>query len=139
MLSQVLDNDSSVQTIWISQVDGSQKSIMGMTFKSLMDAKNFYDEYGKAGGFETRSSSMKLSVDRELTGKSFICAKECQTQNKANGIKRIGSPRTNCKVIMWLALDRTSKMWIVKKFIEEHNHAQLYQHAQLINVQPDRH
>ena len=98
-----------------------------MAFKSLKDAETFMKNMGKLEGSKTRSSSTKLSINRELIGKSFVCAKEGQTKSKTNRIKRTCSIRINCKAIMWLVLNRASKMWIVKKFIEEHNHGKITQ------------
>ena len=82
----------------------------------------FYEEYGKVGCFDTRSSSTKILINQKLIGKSFLCAKEGQTQSKTNGIKKTSLMRTNNKAIMRLVQNRTSKIWIVKKFIVEHNH-----------------
>ena len=60
---------------------------MDMTFKSLKDAENFYEEYEKVGGFENWSSSIKFSINWELIEKSFVCVKEGQKKAKQMGLK----------------------------------------------------
>ncbi|XP_020271649.1 protein FAR1-RELATED SEQUENCE 5-like [Asparagus officinalis] len=93
-----------------------------MTFNNLEDAKKFYKNYEKAGGFDIRNSTTNYGKDRELICKSYICSKEGVLKSKSLEIRRCGTIRTNCKALIRLKLDKNIGIWSVYKFVEEHNH-----------------
>ncbi|XP_020249228.1 protein FAR1-RELATED SEQUENCE 5-like [Asparagus officinalis] len=121
--SHVVDEKiSQLDNLVVPIVDEHLKPKTGMTFGNLEDAKKFYRNYGKAGGFNIHNSTTNYGKDRELICKSYVCSKEGVLKSKSLKIRRCGTIRTNCKALIRLKLDKNIGIWSVYKFVEEHNH-----------------
>ncbi|XP_058076451.1 protein FAR1-RELATED SEQUENCE 5-like [Magnolia sinica] len=132
---------------WIPEVEESKKPIVGKTiFSSLEEAYEFYNNYARCAGFSVRKCSCKyaseskmddsssemedelnLKKNRLIVWKRFVCAREGNTDQKAQKKKgqlkrRRGETRDNCPAVMIVAFQKSISKYIVKKFIEVHSH-----------------
>ncbi|KMZ71794.1 hypothetical protein ZOSMA_175G00370 [Zostera marina] len=85
---------------------------------------------GYAGniGFNVRMGSTKIN-DHEMVGRRMLCSKQryassTDTANNVNERKqrRIRNSRSGCLAMIYISLDRSTKLWRVVNFIEDHNH-----------------
>ena len=95
-----------------------------MEFNELDDVQAFYNAYARRKGFEIRKNHTRLSnVDKSLIGREYACSRE---RVRHNNYKRKGTnqepseTRIGCKESMAIKID--GKIWVVSKFILEHNH-----------------
>ncbi|OVA16175.1 FAR1 DNA binding domain [Macleaya cordata] len=100
---------------------------IGMSFKSVDDAREFYNAYGKRMGFTIRTNRIRHSQkSRAIIARDYVCSKEGFRSTKhALRKDRILPPRPTtregCKAMIRVAV-KDGGQWIVTKFIGEHNH-----------------
>ncbi|KAJ3702630.1 hypothetical protein LUZ61_006335 [Rhynchospora tenuis] len=106
---------------------------VGMEFKSIDDAFNFYNMYGGKKGFSVRRQS-RNSSKKGVTAVLFVCSKEGLSKRQKHEHKELGSSsklptpqkdqgssRTNCKAYIRLKLVN-EVIRQVTKFHDVHNH-----------------
>ncbi|KAJ3685265.1 hypothetical protein LUZ61_014429 [Rhynchospora tenuis] len=106
---------------------------VGMEFKSIDDAFNFYNMYGGKKGFSVRRQS-RNSSKKGVTAVLFVCSKEGLSKRQKHEHKELGSSsklptpqkdqgssRTDCKAYIRLKLVN-EVIWQVTKFHDVHNH-----------------
>ncbi|KMZ67866.1 hypothetical protein ZOSMA_255G00030 [Zostera marina] len=85
---------------------------------------------GYAGniGFNVRMGSTKIN-DQEMVGQRMLCSKQGYTSTTATANivnekkqRRIRNLRSGCLTMIYISLDRSSKLWRVVNFIQHHNH-----------------
>ncbi|KMZ70646.1 hypothetical protein ZOSMA_197G00190 [Zostera marina] len=85
---------------------------------------------GYAGniGVHVRMGSTKIN-DQEMVGQRMLCSKQgyapsTATENIVNEKKqrRIKNSRSGCLAMIYISLDRSTQLWRVVNFIEDHNH-----------------
>ncbi|XP_020263215.1 protein FAR1-RELATED SEQUENCE 5-like [Asparagus officinalis] len=107
---------------------------IGMMFKSLEEAMNYYSAYAKFIGFGIRKGSNYLSKRKNvITMQVLTCSHERFSKSKRkepllrdntfekSPLKEISSIRTGCKASMRVKLD-DGKNWIISSFEKKHNH-----------------
>ena len=111
-----------------------QEPYEGMEFKSLEEAKTYYNQYARRTGFSTRKGSHYKSVKDFITSQEFTCSKEGiykpksksyvddqNTQQVKTPQKQAQSIRTGCMAHIRIRMVE-EKRWIVSVFEKEHNH-----------------
>lgn len=99
----------------------------GKTFPSLEDARDFYYEYAKFTGFTIRTNRVRHSLKTmAIIGRDFVCSREGfraakHTLKKDRVLPPRPVTREGCKAMIRLAA-RDGGIWVVTKFIREHNH-----------------
>lgn len=127
----IFNMDTSIGTLDDSppMIDGEQDWIpkIGMEFDTIDGVFQFWKDYSKKVGFGVRkeydNKDRKTGV---VISKLFVCCKEGQKREKKNDdddmIRHRSSSRTDCKARLKVFLDKERKKYIVKEFVEEHNH-----------------
>jgi zinc finger SWIM domain-containing protein 3 len=100
---------------------------IGMKFRNIDAAWEFWVAYGGRAGFDVRKRNKNVSkIDGQVTSCTFVCSNE--------GIRRkgitmdhvpkraIAETRTNCKARMIISLDRVAKIFEVTYVELGHNH-----------------
>ncbi|KAK8914425.1 Protein FAR1-RELATED SEQUENCE 5 [Platanthera zijinensis] len=97
-----------------------------MEFNSDEEAYQFYNEYGRQGGFSIRKHYQTHSrKDGVLNNKRFVCSKEGERANMRNEnavCSKVKLTRTKCKACLGVRFNRETKKWFVAVFSEVHNH-----------------
>lgn len=108
----------------IGNVDETPK--IGMEFLTVDDAFQFWKAYSKKKGFGVRKDyDNKDKKTGVIVSKLFVCCKEGLKRVKKDDddmIQSRSASRTNCKARLKVFLDRKRERYIVKEFVEEHNH-----------------
>ncbi|KAF6138029.1 hypothetical protein GIB67_042934 [Kingdonia uniflora] len=105
----------------------SLEPCIGMDFKSLEDAKEFYEEYGMRTGFTIRNGHVRRSrKDNSIIGRELVCTKEGYPVKKdQNPEKRVlpSRPvtREGCNATLRVAKKDVGK-WVITGFIKQHSH-----------------
>ncbi|XP_020256013.1 protein FAR1-RELATED SEQUENCE 5-like [Asparagus officinalis] len=107
---------------------------IGMMFKSLEEAMNYYSAYALFIGFGIRKGSNYMSKRKNvITMQLFTCSHEGYSKSKRkeslirdstfekSPSKEISSIRTGCKASMRMKLD-DEENWIISSFEKKHNH-----------------
>jgi hypothetical protein len=105
------------------------KSIIYMTFKSENEAYKWYLDYGRRKGFGVRKDDLKYNGSKDNAYRqTFKCCKQGVRDIKyfqRPDQKRKPRPlsRCSCPALFQVELQKSTRVWIVKKFVEKHNHA----------------
>ncbi|KMZ69408.1 hypothetical protein ZOSMA_215G00430 [Zostera marina] len=101
---------------------------VGQQFNSHDEAGDAYMGYAGNIGFNVHMGSTKMN-DHEMVGRRFLCSKQgyalsTDTANNVNERKhrRIRNSRSGCLAMIYISLDRSTRLWRVVNFIEDHNH-----------------
>ncbi|KAL2475390.1 Protein FAR1-RELATED SEQUENCE 5 [Abeliophyllum distichum] len=123
----------SVDNMFIPKVSVGGIPIVGQEFESHDAAYSFYNGYAREAGFSARIANSKKKETNETYWKLFVCSKEGKTddtyQRKHKGtVPRVGErnrgeTRLGCGARLSVVKQQIGDMWVVNKFIEEHNHA----------------
>lgn len=110
----------------VSKVDEANVPRLHMTFETINDAYNVYNNYAKVMGFSVRKHSNKSNKNGEIVYRRFVCSKEGRSDEKVfdNGgsvQRRHLITRKNCNAQMRVKKDK-SGLYAVCKFIPEHSH-----------------
>ncbi|XP_026408968.1 protein FAR1-RELATED SEQUENCE 5-like [Papaver somniferum] len=114
---------------------------VGLEFSSIETADLFYKEYGRSKGFSTRKRSSYASANRGgisrvifVFGCEGVYGKDPNyddsnsfdddevEQEVVKMKKNTSTMRTDCKVMMYIAMDIKRKIWYTNAFVDEHNH-----------------
>ncbi|BFG28662.1 hypothetical protein CerSpe_149360 [Prunus speciosa] len=106
---------SSKDEFYIPQVRDDKKPKAGLTFKSLDETYEFYNDYAKDAGFSVRISKEKKKEETgEVVWKRYVCFKEGETDetwrkkkdSESTQIERErGNVRENCKAKLTVVYD----------------------------------
>lgn len=103
--------------------DDNCKPFVDQLFQSLESGMNFYKEYGRLCGFDTRRSAEKKYADGTTVSKYVVCSREGFNEKKESvgAQRKTVSSRCGCnaKIILKIV---SGKIYRVSKFVEEHNH-----------------
>ncbi|KAF5750293.1 ribose-5-phosphate isomerase 3 chloroplastic [Tripterygium wilfordii] len=103
------------------------KPEVGMKFDTLGDAWELWEKYGWWMGFGVRKNyNNKRRKDGVISNAVYVCNKEgrrAEDKRVVGIVRRRWEIRTNCKVMVNIALERDTGKYKVKEFVEEHNHA----------------
>jgi FAR1 DNA-binding domain len=107
---------------------------IGMEFKTVDEAFNFYNAYGGHAGFSVRRNTFTKSK-KGVSSFRFVCSKEGFSKKQLAEQKSLGSStyqktpereyestRTGCKAYLRIKLLK-SGVWQISIFEDEHNHA----------------
>ncbi|KAJ4801230.1 Protein FAR1-RELATED SEQUENCE 5 [Rhynchospora pubera] len=131
-VEDLLDNEEYVgQPIEDVEVEHNICPYVGMEFKSLDEAYNFYNMYGGLKGFSIRKQGRRSSR-KGVSNAMFVCSKEGfakqqiqehrgNTSNEKTPEKVRGSSRTGCKAYLRVRAIKEN-LWKVTVFHDDHNH-----------------
>ncbi|XP_058100830.1 protein FAR1-RELATED SEQUENCE 5-like isoform X2 [Magnolia sinica] len=100
---------------------------VGMEFASDGQAFELYNAYAKYVGFSVRRySTRKSRRDGTILSRQFVCYRhgfrEQRYVNRADRKRKVKAiTRTGCEATL-LVNKRNNGKWVVRKFVEEHNH-----------------
>ena len=80
-----------------------------MVFNTLDEVELFHKNYGKAGGFDVRSSTTNFRKEK-LISKTFVCSKEGESKGMSSETRRCGTSRTSCKALIRVKIDQEQKV-----------------------------
>ncbi|KAG5550300.1 hypothetical protein RHGRI_015306 [Rhododendron griersonianum] len=129
-----------------NNVEGYKTPTIGMYFKTIEEARNYYECCGRENGFWIRTRGSKKGQNRsnEVTKVRFVCTKEGKyaAKNQQEGVqplnvdavdeeekvipkKRVRNCSTvkcGCKAYLRIMHDKWNCKWKVTGFNESHNH-----------------
>ncbi|GER54856.1 FAR1-related sequence 5, partial [Striga asiatica] len=106
----VEQNDQEFTT----QVDQAKVPHEGLEFQTWEEARDFYNTYAKETDFSTRTQNCKKNKQTNaFVWKMFTCSKEGKTNEFYKNKRKYAEVRTG---------ERVKEVWVVKYFIEQHNH-----------------
>ncbi|PIA45345.1 hypothetical protein AQUCO_01700705v1 [Aquilegia coerulea] len=97
-----------------------------MEFQSQEAAYSFYNRYAAKVGFSVRKDSTSISRTgtREVIDRTFCCSlqgsQDPRCKPKDQRKRNRADTRTGCKAK--ISLRKKDELWVVTKFVEEHNH-----------------
>ncbi|XP_059663452.1 protein FAR1-RELATED SEQUENCE 7-like [Cornus florida] len=102
------------------------KPKFGMMFKSVENAYNFYNAYGREVGFSVRRDySNKNFKTGEVTSTQYVCCNEGYRGNDKRGhLTKEARIETwvRCGAFMHIKFERDEGIYFVDRFEEKHNH-----------------
>ncbi|KAF8391821.1 hypothetical protein HHK36_022055 [Tetracentron sinense] len=126
--SRVINNELILIEPSMEELNGENlEPYTGMSFDSIDDTRDFYNEYAKRTGFSIRTNRIRHSQkNRAVIARDYVCSREGFRAAKHTLRKdRILPPRPitreGCKAMIRVAV-RDGGKWIVTKFVREHNH-----------------
>ena len=98
-----------------------------MKFANLDIAEYFYKEYVRQMGFGIQINSSKKNVNGDTRMCLYVCQREGRRSDKwlqlPNRKRKAKLEfREDCQALMQVNFDNSSKRWVVKKLVIEHNH-----------------
>ncbi|KAI5418712.1 protein FAR1-RELATED SEQUENCE 5 [Lathyrus oleraceus] len=98
----------------------------GMEFASIEETRIYYTRYAKNTGFSFRMGRVtKSRTNGMIIGREFLCSKEGfrakkYVKEESNSIIVHDETRVGCKAMLYLK--KNGEIWIVSRFVREHNH-----------------
>ncbi|KMZ75253.1 hypothetical protein ZOSMA_117G00710 [Zostera marina] len=121
-----IQSDPNTETIGSSSTPYLPE--VGQLFNSHDEAKDAYMGYTGNIGFNVRMGSTKIN-DQEMVGRRMLCSKQgyAPSTAMANIVnekkqRRIKFLRSGCLTMIYISLNRFTKLWRVVNFIQDHNH-----------------
>ena len=111
-----------------NRVDGlTVGEVMQMTFTTHEAAGEFYNNYTKYLGFSVRKDDLKCNKNKIPVSRRWVCSREGYRSPKhLDHSDRIREPRgltrVGCNASFRVKFDNGSEQWVVKEFVQEHNH-----------------
>lgn len=116
---KVQENKSNAETVKVVE------PYVGMEFDSEEHAKKFYTEYARQAGFVVRSmQSQRSETDGRILARRLGCNKQGispKAKGKDGTEQKPAAGETGCKAKIMFKMEN-SGMWVVAKFIKDHNH-----------------
>ncbi|KAL2511137.1 Protein FAR1-RELATED SEQUENCE 5 [Abeliophyllum distichum] len=124
----------SADNVFVPQVFISRIPKIGQEFESHEEAYKFYNDCAREAGFSAPMANSKKKRDtNETYWKLFVCSKEGKTnetyQKKQKdtvvrvGKRNRGQTQIGCNSKLSVVKQQMGHLWVVNKFVEEHNHA----------------
>jgi hypothetical protein len=98
----------------------------GMEFASIEETRIYYTRYAKNKCFSFRMGRVtKSRTNGMIIGREFLCSKEGfrakkYVKEESNSIIVHDETRVGCKAMLYLK--KNGEIWIVSRFVREHNH-----------------
>ncbi|KAK9133206.1 hypothetical protein Scep_012734 [Stephania cephalantha] len=96
---------------------------VGMVFESEEQAYSFYNAYARRLGFSVRKGELKRLKSGRIYLREFLCSRQGYRAKHTRGPPKKPRPqtRTKCRACIRFKV-KEDGCWVVRKFIEEHNH-----------------
>ena len=97
-----------------------------MEFASIEETRIYYTRYAKNTGFSFRMGRVtKSRTNGMIIGREFLCSKEGfrakkYVKEESNSIIVHNETMVGCKEMLYLK--KNGEIWIVSRFVREHNH-----------------
>ncbi|RYR47046.1 hypothetical protein Ahy_A07g032957 [Arachis hypogaea] len=96
---------------------------VGMTFKTLKEARKFYKYYFKLAGFSTKIRNTTRKRD-EIKNLLITCSREGKWKSKISPtLKTNTSARINCPTRIYIHILKDVGLWVISKVILNHSHS----------------
>ncbi|KAF8407234.1 hypothetical protein HHK36_006361 [Tetracentron sinense] len=119
----IIVEDGNGSKLYFPNVPIDQKPCIGMKFRSLELAYDFYNAYARVAGFSVRRGSTWYNAS--FGYRRFICSKEGSHEQKwidKDDTKREQRKITRCGCMVKVEFQIKDEIYSVHKFIEEHNY-----------------
>ncbi|CAL1359326.1 unnamed protein product [Linum trigynum] len=97
-----------------------------VTFDSVDEAENFYNNYSKYMGFGVRKRDRKVNKYGKWTSRKWVCCKGVRTEENVNRENRKREAkavtRFRCLASFKVKFDKKDGKYKVEEFVSEHNH-----------------
>ena len=106
-----------------SKVKKDGTHIIGKTFKSEIEAYQFYNAYARTVGFSIcKHWASRSKANKKILGRTYICSCEGEREKHARGtpVKSRAVSRTSCMARLQIKLENEN--YTIVEFIKEHNH-----------------
>jgi hypothetical protein len=107
---------------FVPDCEKSLKPVVGMTFNSLDEVKEFYKSYAHGCGFLVCIGAQGKKSD-VVEHKRFVCSRKGFTKRTAQPSKqkKLFETRCGCNTRIYVRISR-DKRYYIASFVEEHNH-----------------
>lgn len=126
--SQLCESGNSSEMLYYPQVNNEIIPKIEQQFSTLNEVHQFYNTYGKEGGFGTRQHSTKKSREGEIIRKEYVCCKQGvsapkpSVQSSETTTRRRGTSREFCGAKLAVVKNRSGGGFVVTQFVEGHSH-----------------
>ncbi|XP_058211550.1 protein FAR1-RELATED SEQUENCE 5-like [Rhododendron vialii] len=110
------------EVLYTPQVKNEVIPKLTQQFKSLDDAKKFYNNYAFEAGFSMRIHSSKTDKNGETIRKENVCYKEGESKSSEATQRQRGLTREKCGAKLTVVKNRSGEGFVVTQFVEGHSH-----------------